>query len=321
MYLCEYGYRTAMITPTAPLCMKNLVWSLLLVACLASTVKAKADEFPLQSKLDADTVLSAHMKEWTRTNSLRLRLRNQSDSVVLLRLETTVLSEGHSLASASPHATEIVRIEPRADTLLRAEQLLPVLRMNYSDKRYVDRHSGLLTTTGDLTICVNVFDTSGLKALSPSNCIQRSVFAYLSNSLVFPAENDTVRGTPIIFRWTGIQPKPPHCVYKLKVFAREAETYLAQVVRSATPLLDTLIHDSTYFQWVCPAVNKNTGIVWQVRSTDGDLMFYGSTDGYSSLGQFVMAPAVAGAQRSKPIPRAAGVASKKLGSVSKKKQH
>ncbi len=281
---------------------------------------------PLVSHLEVDSVLSSYIKEWNRDNSVRLVVENRSDSTQVFFTESSILYEGKALASAPIVIGKAHSIAPRKSLTIASEEIFPVLKMRYADKQHLDKREGMITRSGDVTICVNLFDSTGLKGMSAANCVHRYVEQYYQSALKEPVKGDTLRNASTVhFRWTAVRPSPKVCFYRLKIFDMGNETYLNQVVRTSEALLDTSLREQLSFDWKVADSLRHRHIVWQIRSSDGDVTTYGGTDGYSEIYDFILgdeikatAPSKKSAAESK---KSSTPAAKKTNSAPKKSKH
>ncbi len=290
-----------MITPISPLFVKNIVRRAirrfplpLLLCCLACLVLSGTcgaqQSFVLKAEMQADSTLSGHIMEWARYNMIRLHVWNPGDSAVAFRVESSVMNEGSMLAAQAGMRSPLIVLPAHGDSILSTSQLFSLSRMKFQYEKTRRRNTGVLPT-GDMSVCVLLQDSSGLRVLAQAGCVKRHVIEYRPQFPQFPPHRDTVPPSTISFRWKAVEPAPRHCEYHLKVFDRGLESYAAQVVRTRKALLDTILINQNSCAWKTPASSTVQHIVWQVQASDGQGNPYGTMDGYSDIAEFsVSAP-------------------------------
>ncbi len=254
--------------------------------CVLAGPTLRSQTYPLQCRIRVDSILSNQMEEWSRYDQLHLTLTNTADTAVMFVMEPTILNNENVLA-APAKAQGVRSIAPHASRDVSAAEILGCLRVQHPHSKHAELTNGFDTDDGPIRICINVFDPTRQTALSAANCVPSTVFHYHDNSLSEPADGAVLHnGRGVRFSWTGIQPKPRYCQYQLKIFTKEADAYAAQVVRTHRPVVDTLIDNECHFDWTVPDSLSAKSFVWQVRSSDGRDMLFGSNSGYTEIRHF-----------------------------------
>lgn len=244
-----------------------------------------SQQFQLQLKVAVNP--PQYLADWENQKQLVIFSVATSPGIApIIRLQTTIQKGNTVVARTDIKRMPNVRMDQPVK-IFYTDDLLPsgVLLVSLPDNKL---------TEGDYTLCVQVYDETGQKALTQPSCQPFTIRTYQQPQLILPANQSVLlpaQAKTIQFRWTPVAPAPTGIVtYKLQVFEVMNGQYPEQAVRSNQPVLEKELPGATQFIWIPQNDIQPIQYVWTVQAIDREGRPLGRNDGRATPFTFSLRP-------------------------------